>query len=79
MIPIYHSKVTVLIRINTASSKRLSLIPGVGQKNAEAIVRQPEQFGHVTKEALSLLFMGELPIEVYSIMDFNIPSPAQDL
>lgn len=51
----------VFICLITASIEELRIIPGVGQKKVEAIVGHREQFGRVTKEALCLPLMGELP------------------
>lgn len=61
------------ININTASKEELKLIPGIGEKVAELIIRFRQRYGVVKKEALDLALRGNVSDEAWDMIDFSEP------
>ena len=68
------------IAVNFASKDQLMSVPGIGEKNASAILSVRESSGNTTKPVFNLLTKNTLPAESWSRLDFqlNITGPRYD-
>ena len=64
-----------LVNINSASAEELQLIPGIGEKKANALIKHRDHYGKVTKQAFSLMLMGEVRDDVWGKLDFIVQPP----
>ena len=62
-----------MLNVNTATLEELKLIPGVGDKIAQLILRFKEIYGVVRKEALILALRGDISPDVLDQIDFSVP------
>ena len=62
-----------MLNVNTATLEELKLIPGVGDKIAQLILRFKEIYGVVRKEALIMALWGDISPDVLDQIDFSVP------
>ena len=62
-----------MLNVNTATVEELKLIPGVGDKIAQLILRFKDIYGVVRKEALILALRGDISPDVLDQIDFSVP------
>ena len=62
-----------MLNVNTATVEELKLIPGVGDKIAQLILRFKEIYGVVRKAALILALRGDISPDVLDQIDFLVP------